>query len=156
MNKILAICTSPDKGGLELYFVNMVNYYHKKNAVISVCRNNGEINKIITSCLPVPPTQPDGPITATFYTSPYPEIITQTSTLPYHMRPLSNGLSTQQGTPHPKWWKNKTGQVVLANEPIGSGLTSGAGNVIFTGNSTSNSLLYFLLLFCCLHMGSVE
>ena len=49
MNKILAICTSPDKGGLELYFVNMVNHYHKKNAVISVCRNNGEINKIIKS-----------------------------------------------------------------------------------------------------------
>ena len=28
MNKILAICTSPDKGGLELYFVKLVNYYH--------------------------------------------------------------------------------------------------------------------------------
>ncbi|MBP02781.1 MAG: hypothetical protein CMM25_08240 [Rhodospirillaceae bacterium] len=102
----------------------------------------GEINKIITSCLPVPPTPPDGPITATFYTSPYPGFTTPV--MPYHLRPLSNGLSTQQGTPHPKWWKNKTGQVVLANEPIGSGLTSGAGNVIFTGNSTSNSLLYFL------------
>jgi len=49
MKKILAICTSPDKGGLELYFVKMVNHYHKTNNVTSVCRSNSEIYKIIES-----------------------------------------------------------------------------------------------------------
>ena len=48
MNKILAICTSPDKGGLELYFVKLVNYYHKNNLnIISLCRHNSLISKII-------------------------------------------------------------------------------------------------------------
>lgn len=50
MNKILAICTSPDKGGLELYFVKLVNYYHdKKLPIISVCQNDSLISKIIRS-----------------------------------------------------------------------------------------------------------
>jgi len=50
MNKILAICTSPDKGGLELYFVKLVNYYHnKKLPIISVCQADSLISKIIKS-----------------------------------------------------------------------------------------------------------
>ena len=50
MNKILAICTSPDKGGLELYFVKLVNYYHnKKLPIISVCQDDSLISKIIRS-----------------------------------------------------------------------------------------------------------
>lgn len=50
MNKILAICTSPDKGGLELYFVNMVNHYHtnQKN-ITAVCKENSQISKLIKS-----------------------------------------------------------------------------------------------------------
>ncbi|MBH44514.1 MAG: glycosyl transferase [Gammaproteobacteria bacterium] len=46
MKKILAICTSPDIGGLELYFTKMVNYY-KDNSVSAVCRKNSEIEKRI-------------------------------------------------------------------------------------------------------------
>ncbi len=50
MNKILAICTSPDKGGLELYFVKLVNHYHKNDLnIISLCRHNSLISKIIDS-----------------------------------------------------------------------------------------------------------
>ena len=48
MKKILAICTSPDKGGLELYFVKLANYYYKNNSnIISLCQKNSLISKII-------------------------------------------------------------------------------------------------------------
>ena len=30
MKKILAICFSPDKGGLELYLVKMIDHFNKK------------------------------------------------------------------------------------------------------------------------------
>ena len=50
MNKILAICTSPDKGGLELYFVNMVNYFHSVDQnITAVCKKNSKISKLIKS-----------------------------------------------------------------------------------------------------------
>ena len=50
MNRILAICTSPDKGGLELYFVKLVNYYHAKNLnITALCRHESPISKIIDS-----------------------------------------------------------------------------------------------------------
>ncbi len=50
MNKILAICTSPDKGGLELYFVNMVNHFHSVNQnIIAVCKKDSQISKLIKS-----------------------------------------------------------------------------------------------------------
>ena len=50
MKKILAICTSPDKGGLELYFVKLANYYHKNNSnIISLCQWDSSISKIINS-----------------------------------------------------------------------------------------------------------
>ena len=50
MNKILAICTSPDKGGLELYFVNMVNHFHlsEKN-ITAVCQEDSQISKLVKS-----------------------------------------------------------------------------------------------------------
>ena len=50
MNKILAICTSPDKGGLELYFVNMVNHFHfsEKN-IVAICKEDSQILKLIKS-----------------------------------------------------------------------------------------------------------
>jgi L-malate glycosyltransferase len=50
MNKILAICTSPDKGGLELYFANMVNHFHfsEKN-IVAVCKEHSQILKLIKS-----------------------------------------------------------------------------------------------------------
>ena len=50
MKKILAICTSPDKGGLELYFVKLANYYYKNNSnIISLCQWDSSISKIINS-----------------------------------------------------------------------------------------------------------
>ena len=50
MNKILAICTSPDKGGLELYFVNMVNYFHSVDQnITAVCKKDSKISKLIKS-----------------------------------------------------------------------------------------------------------
>jgi|TARA_B100000959_G_scaffold249443_1_gene277039 glycosyltransferase involved in cell wall biosynthesis len=50
MNKILAICTSPDKGGLELYFVKLVNHYNVKyRNITAVCRNNSSITELINS-----------------------------------------------------------------------------------------------------------
>ena len=50
MNKILAICTSPDRGGLELYFTKFVEYYHnKKNSTSlhTVVRKNGYISQVL-------------------------------------------------------------------------------------------------------------
>ena len=52
MNKILAICTSPDKGGLELYFVNMVNHLHSSQQnIVAVCQKDSQISKLIKSPL---------------------------------------------------------------------------------------------------------
>ena len=49
MNKILAICTSPDKGGLELYFVKLTQYYHSYHqSVLPVCKKNSEIEKLVS------------------------------------------------------------------------------------------------------------
>ncbi len=49
MNKILAICTSPDKGGLELYFVDLINHYHSKNeSILPVCKKDSMIHKKVT------------------------------------------------------------------------------------------------------------
>ena len=43
MNKILAICTSPDKGGLELSFVSMVNDFHfSEQSIVAVCKENSQ------------------------------------------------------------------------------------------------------------------
>ena len=48
MNKILAICTSPDKGGLELYFTKLIDYYHSKHkAIYPVCKKNSHIQNSI-------------------------------------------------------------------------------------------------------------
>ena len=50
MNKILAICTSPDKGGLELYFVKLINHYHEKTSnIVALCRYESLISRIINS-----------------------------------------------------------------------------------------------------------
>ena len=46
MKKILAICTSPDIGGLELYFTRMVNYYDN-NSIYTISRRDSEIQKRI-------------------------------------------------------------------------------------------------------------
>jgi len=50
MNKTLAICTSPDKGGLELSFVSMVNDIHfSEQSIVAVCKENSQILKLIKS-----------------------------------------------------------------------------------------------------------
>ena len=50
MNKILAICTSPDRGGLELYFTKFVEYYYRKKSLTSlhtVVRKNSYISQVL-------------------------------------------------------------------------------------------------------------
>ncbi len=52
MNKILAICTSPDKGGLELYFIKLVNHYHNSTKnIFSICKKDSYICKNVKSPL---------------------------------------------------------------------------------------------------------
>ena len=42
MNKVLALCLSPDQGGLELYVVKLVNYYHSigKNIPVACLKDS--------------------------------------------------------------------------------------------------------------------
>jgi len=44
MKKILAICSSPDQGGLELYFISLVNYFIDKGNIYSVTLDNSFIS----------------------------------------------------------------------------------------------------------------
>ena len=36
MKNILAICTSPDRGGLEIYFTSLIKYFNNKSCDISI------------------------------------------------------------------------------------------------------------------------
>ena len=47
MKKILAICSSPDQGGLELYFISLVNYFLDKGNIYSATRSNSFISQKI-------------------------------------------------------------------------------------------------------------
>ncbi len=47
MNKILAICTSPDKGGLELYFTKLINHYSNYQSIYPVCKKDSHIQRNI-------------------------------------------------------------------------------------------------------------
>ena len=50
MKKILAICSSPDQGGLELYFISLVNYFSDKgNMYSATCGNSFISNKVKTN-----------------------------------------------------------------------------------------------------------
>ena len=49
MKKILAICTSPDRGGLELYFISLVKYFSNQSHIFTACRRNSHISKKIQS-----------------------------------------------------------------------------------------------------------
>ena len=51
MKNILAICTSPDRGGLELYFVSFVNFFSQYNSIFTVCSSNSFISSKISSPL---------------------------------------------------------------------------------------------------------
>ena len=48
MNRLLALCTSPDQGGLELYFIKFVKHYYDEKNVHVACSKNSYISKIIT------------------------------------------------------------------------------------------------------------
>ena len=49
-NKILAICLSPDQGGLELYFIKLIKYYKMLGRNIHVgCSRKSYITQTITS-----------------------------------------------------------------------------------------------------------
>ena len=46
--KILAICLSPDQGGLELYFIKLIKYYKQLGRNIHVsCSKKSYISQII-------------------------------------------------------------------------------------------------------------
>ena len=45
---MLAICTSPDKGGLELYFIKFIKHYDDEKSVYVACSKNSYISKNIT------------------------------------------------------------------------------------------------------------
>ena len=50
MNKVLALCLSPDQGGLELYIIKLLNYYHNSGQNIPVaCLKDSYISKNINS-----------------------------------------------------------------------------------------------------------
>ena len=49
INKVLALCLSPDQGGLELYFTKLVQHYRNKGDKIhAACVKKSYISKIIT------------------------------------------------------------------------------------------------------------
>tara|TARA_Y100000389_G_scaffold204408_1_gene256781 strand:+ start:4586 stop:5677 length:1092 start_codon:yes stop_codon:yes gene_type:complete len=49
INRMLALCLSPDQGGLELYFLKLVNYYHSINQDLSVaCVKKSYIKKNVS------------------------------------------------------------------------------------------------------------
>ena len=47
MNKMLALCMSPDQGGLELYFLKFVKYYANDNLFVACTRNSYITKNII-------------------------------------------------------------------------------------------------------------
>ena len=47
MNKMLAICMSPDQGGLELYFLKFARYYNNDNLFVACTRNSYIAKNII-------------------------------------------------------------------------------------------------------------
>ena len=45
--KLLAMCLSPDRGGLELYFLKFIDYYTQRNTEVHViCSDKSYITKI--------------------------------------------------------------------------------------------------------------
>ena len=38
MNRLLALCTSPDQGGLELYFIKFAKHYGNENKNTMLCK----------------------------------------------------------------------------------------------------------------------
>ncbi|MEC8085743.1 MAG: glycosyltransferase family 4 protein [Pseudomonadota bacterium] len=48
MNRLLALCTSPDQGGLELYFIKFIKYYDDKKSVYVACAKDSYISENIT------------------------------------------------------------------------------------------------------------
>ena len=48
MNRLLALCSSPDQGGLELYFIKFVKHYDNEDSVYVACSKNSYISKNIT------------------------------------------------------------------------------------------------------------
>ncbi|MAJ81329.1 MAG: hypothetical protein CMF41_00255 [Legionellales bacterium] len=48
MDRLLALCMSPDQGGLELYFLKFVEFFQKKHDVFVACVENSYITKHIS------------------------------------------------------------------------------------------------------------
>ena len=49
MNRLLALCTSPDQGGLELYFLKFIKHYEKERGFYVACSKNSYISKNINN-----------------------------------------------------------------------------------------------------------
>ena len=49
MNRLLALCTSPDQGGLELYFIKFIKHYDNDESVYVACSKNSYISKNISA-----------------------------------------------------------------------------------------------------------
>ena len=47
MNRLLALCTSPDRGGLELYFIKFIKHYDDEKSVYVACSKDSYISKIL-------------------------------------------------------------------------------------------------------------
>ena len=47
MNRLLALCTSPDQGGLELYLIKFIKHYDNDKNVYVACSKNSYISKNI-------------------------------------------------------------------------------------------------------------
>ena len=47
MNRLLALCTSPDQGGLELYFIKFIKHYDDEKSVYAACSKDSYISKNI-------------------------------------------------------------------------------------------------------------
>ena len=47
MNRLLALCTSPDQGGLELYFIKFIKHYNDEKNVHVACSKTHIFPKIL-------------------------------------------------------------------------------------------------------------
>ena len=48
MNRLLALCTSPDQNGLELYFLKFIKHYEKEEGFYIACSKNSYISNNIS------------------------------------------------------------------------------------------------------------
>ena len=55
MNKMLALCMSPDQGGLELYFLKFIKYYNENNLFVAFQKTHIFLKILLKNKLNVKP-----------------------------------------------------------------------------------------------------